>query len=193
MELCDESLSSAQERQPNRSFPEDVVRKICLDISRAIEFIHKKNIAYRDMKTENIMIKTLPNGLKTYKLADFGTAKKNNTQNSSMKSFIGTAAYMAPDVFDHDSSGYTSEVDCWGLGITAYSLLTGKFPYDVNSRDEAYASITNDSVSRYYLPKDLNVSKECRDFVDLLLIKYLNILLFDMCVIHISFNCSKIK
>ena len=175
MELCDESLSSAQERQPNKCFSEEVVRKVCLDISRAIEFIHKKNIAYRDMKIENIMVKTLPNGLKTYKLSDFGTAKKNDTKDSSMKSFIGTAAFMAPETIDQEKSGYTSEVDCWGLGITAYNLLTGKFPYDVNSSEEAYASITNDSVQSYCLPKELNVSKECRNFVNLLLIKYSSI------------------
>lgn len=167
MEQCDESLSSAQEKQPNKCFPEDTVRKVCLDIGRAIEFIHKKNIAYRDMKTGNIMIKTLSNGAKVYKLTDFGTAKKNFSQDASMKSFIGTAAFTAPEVFDK----YTSEVDCWGLGIVAYNLLTGKFPYGVNSRDEAYASITNDTVTRYRLPDDLQVSKECKEFVALLLVK----------------------
>lgn len=189
MELCDESLSSAQERQPNKCFSEEVVRKVCLDISRAIEFIHKKNIAYRDMKIENIMVKTLPNGLKTYKLSDFGTAKKNDTKDSSMKSFIGTAAFMAPETIDQEKSGYTSEVDCWGLGITAYNLLTGKFPYDVNSSEEAYASITNDSVQSYCLPKELNVSKECRNFVNLLLIKYSSI---NVCVCVCVYNLSKI-
>lgn len=172
MELCDGSLSSAQEKQPNKCFSENVVRKICLDISRAIVFIHQKNIAYRDMKTGNIMIKTFQNGFKTYKLSDFGTAKKNDAQSTPMKSFIGTAAYTAPEVFDE----YTSEADCWGLGITAYNLLTGKFPYDVNSRDEAYVNITNTSITRYYLPDDLKVSKECRNFVELLLMKYFKVI-----------------
>lgn len=169
MELCDESLSSAQERQPNNSFPENVVKRVCTDIARAIEHIHRKNIAHRDMKTGNIMVKTLPNGFKMYKLSDFGTAKKNGSNDAPMKSFIGTAAYTAPEVVFEE---YTSEVDCWGLGIIAYNLLTGKFPYDVESRDCAIASITSESVTKYSLPDDINVSNECRSFVSLLLIKY---------------------
>ena len=61
-----------------------------------IEYLHKLNVVYRDIKPENIMIDD-----KGYlKLIDMGTAKVLKLKNGINKTFtlLGTPHYMAPEI-----------------------------------------------------------------------------------------------
>jgi serine/threonine protein kinase len=66
-------------------------------ISEALKFLHEKKIIFRDLKFENILVKTNPNYTYGYQflLTDFGLSKKTNkTENTN---FIGTVSYFAPE------------------------------------------------------------------------------------------------
>lgn len=79
----------------------------------AIEYLHKLNIVYRDIKPENIMIDE-----KGYlKLIDMGTAKILKSKNGINKTFtlLGTPHYMAPEILK--GKGYGLQVDLWSIGI----------------------------------------------------------------------------
>lgn len=78
----------------------------------AIEYLHKMNIVYRDIKPENIMIDD-----KGYlKLIDMGTAKVLKSKNGINKTFtlLGTPHYMAPEILK--GKGYGLQVDLWSIG-----------------------------------------------------------------------------
>ena len=78
----------------------------------AIEYLHKLNIVYRDIKPENIMIDE-----KGYlKLIDMGTAKTLKSKNGINKTFtlLGTPHYMAPEILK--GKGYGLQVDLWSIG-----------------------------------------------------------------------------
>lgn len=78
----------------------------------AIEYLHKLNIVYRDIKPENIMIDE-----KGYlKLIDMGTAKILKAKNGINKTFtlLGTPHYMAPEILK--GKGYGLPVDLWSIG-----------------------------------------------------------------------------
>ena len=78
----------------------------------AIEYLHKLNIVYRDIKPENIMIDE-----KGYlKLIDMGTAKILKSKNGINKTFtlLGTPHYMAPEILK--GKGYGLQVDLWSIG-----------------------------------------------------------------------------
>jgi len=78
----------------------------------AIEYLHKLNIVYRDIKPENIMIDDhgYPN------LINMDTAKILKAKNGINKTFtvLGTPHYMAPEILK--GKGYGLQVDLWSIG-----------------------------------------------------------------------------
>jgi cGMP-dependent protein kinase len=90
----------------------------------SIEYIHLKNIIYRDLKPENVMVENDGH----LKLIDMGTAKKL-TSNKGFRTFtmIGTPHYMAPEVMH--GKGYTFAADIWSLGVVLYEFLCGELPF----------------------------------------------------------------
>lgn len=94
----------------------------CLLLS--LEYLHLKNIIYRDLKPENVMVDD--DGY--LKLIDMGTAKQL-TQEKGFRTFtiIGTPHYMAPEVMQ--GKGYSLPVDLWSLGVLLFEFLCGALPF----------------------------------------------------------------
>ena len=78
---------------------------------QALEYLHSHSppLAHRDIKPENILIQSRTPFV--IKLVDFGLAKNN----SPLKTFCGTNAYAAPEIWKHRH--YTAMVDIWSMGV----------------------------------------------------------------------------
>ena len=113
-----ELLTPLLDRMVEKRLDEKEVVKLGIDMCRALELCHKKNIIHRDIKPQNIFISD--NG--DFKLGDFGIARTMEKTTGGM-SKKGTYKYMAPEVFRGDH--YDSTVDIYSLGIVLYSLLNG--------------------------------------------------------------------
>ena len=91
----------------------------------ALEYVHSKNIAHRDIKCEN----TLMDNEGTVKLCDFGISECIDV-NAKLTSHLmkGTPTYCAPEVFS--SNPYDLRIaDIWSLGVTLYVMMFGKLPF----------------------------------------------------------------
>ncbi|OMJ84662.1 hypothetical protein SteCoe_14181 [Stentor coeruleus] len=91
-----------------------------------IENLHEREIVYRDLKPENVMVDE-----EGYlKLIDFGTAKFVTGKTYTT---VGTPHYMAPEVIT--GSGYTQTADLWSLGVMAYEFFEGVLPFGENEEE----------------------------------------------------------
>lgn len=88
-----------------------------------------------------------------------------------MQSFVGTTAYVAPEILETDSDrGYTHSCDIWSIGILAYALLSAKPPFHGKNDTETCTAIKK---GEYTFPsRDWDgISEEAKDFIRQLLVK----------------------
>lgn len=94
----------------------------------AIESLHERYIAYRDLKPENVLL----DHRGYIKLIDFGCARK--LQDGYAYTVVGTPHYMAPEVLL--GKGYNVCADIWSLGVCCYEFLCGVLPFANDSDSE---------------------------------------------------------
>jgi len=106
--------------------PENKVIKFSLDISRALEFLHKHNTIYRDMKPDNIIATKSGNCV----LIDFGAAKQGMTQSNSKQDEGNATMFKSPGWTcpDQDVGRASAECDLYALGRVIFFMATGIRP-----------------------------------------------------------------
>jgi len=99
---------------------------VILDIARALEHAHSRNIVHRDIKPANILL--TKSGLA--KLADLGLAKRTDESSTltATRQGFGTPYYM-PYEQAIDAKKADARSDIFALGATLYHLVTGEVPF----------------------------------------------------------------
>jgi eukaryotic-like serine/threonine-protein kinase len=102
----------------------------------ALAFAHDQGYIHRDFKDQNILVSGRSSNL-VAKLTDFGLAKSFTHSGMSgvtmAGEMAGTLAYMPPEQL-RNFRDVKPQSDIYAVGMTAYSLLTGKLAIDL-SRD----------------------------------------------------------
>ncbi|KAJ3288690.1 hypothetical protein HDU79_004649 [Rhizoclosmatium sp. JEL0117] len=101
-------------------FSNDMTRFYAAEIVLAIEYLHERDIIYRDLKPENLLLDHHGH----IKIADFGFAKKVEDRTWTL---CGTPEYLAPEIIQ--SKGHGKPVDWWALGILIFEMLAGYPPF----------------------------------------------------------------
>lgn len=97
-------------------FPNDVALFYIAEITLALQYLHDRQIAYRDLKPENLLIGSEGH----LRITDFGFAKKIEDRSYTL---CGTPEYLAPEIIM--GQGHNQGVDWWALGILLYEMLSG--------------------------------------------------------------------
>ena len=93
------------------------------EIAGALDYLHQQKppVIHRDVKPSNLIL--CPDG--NVKLIDFGIAKERELSYSGCTELLGTRGYAAPEQYQ---GNWDERTDIYGLGMTAFYLLTGENP-----------------------------------------------------------------
>merc|ERR1712093_665410 len=116
-------------------FSEGRCRFYASEILLAIEYLHRLNIVYRDLKPENVLLDSDGH----VKITDFGLSKEGISDNVGAKSMCGTPEYLAPEILD--KKGHGKAVDWYSLGALMYEMLTGLPPFYTRDREKLFERI----------------------------------------------------
>lgn len=96
-------------------------------LALAVKYLHNNNIIHRDIKLENILIKSR----KTLKicLTDFGFSRFWNPSPNKIKGEkCGTAYYASPQLFSTDTYDGQKN-DIWAMTVCLFHMVTGTYPF----------------------------------------------------------------
>lgn len=116
-----------------------VIRKV----AEAVQAAHHEGLIHRDLKTANVMVERTEGGKWQPFVLDFGLAREVDAGQTIAGEVAGTPAFMAPE---QARGGRVDKLtDVWGLGATAYALLSGR-PPNKGTTAEAFASLVTKEV-----------------------------------------------
>ncbi|KAJ3082997.1 Serine/threonine kinase, partial [Physocladia obscura] len=135
--------------QERKRFSQVRAKFYACEVLLALEFFHKNNIVYRDLKLDNILM--CPDG--HIKVADYGICKENMPYGMFTRTYCGTPDYMAPEILSQNK--YTRAVDWWSFGILIYVMLVGRYPFHGDDENDILEAILNDAIEYpSNMPKD---------------------------------------
>eukprot|EP00300_Choanocystis_sp_HF-7_P008222 c15791_g1_i1.p1 GENE.c15791_g1_i1~~c15791_g1_i1.p1 ORF type:complete len:340 (+),score=57.15 c15791_g1_i1:90-1109(+) len=148
-----------------------------------VSHLHRKGITHGDIKLENILLTTDPNGSEWDRvlLTDFGFARTRPTPSKARRASLpakacedststegewymcsqrhGTIEYSAPEILTAGGSSCTEydtrKTDAWACGVALYCMLTARLPFDGGSTTQTMSNIMfAESILRF--PSDMS-------------------------------------
>lgn len=113
-----------------QSFSNEEIVNCGIQICTALNCLHNRNMAHRDIKPGNIFVSKVSDGNLMFYLGDFGSVKESSMGLSIGRSrtISGTELYLAPY---WENTQYRIQRDLYSLGLTLFWMATGgNLPYE---------------------------------------------------------------
>jgi tetratricopeptide (TPR) repeat protein len=114
---------------------------LIVQMLRALAYLHRHGILHRDVKPDNVAVVGMQ-----VKLLDFGLSTYLEAIEPPGTYWAGTLAYMAPEMLRGEE--ITAATDLYGVGMVAYELLVGEYPFDLRDRNALRAQLLETTLPR---------------------------------------------
>ncbi|KWU42126.1 kinase-like protein, partial [Rhodotorula sp. JG-1b] len=143
MELCHGGpILKIKDGQDATPYSEEEARQIFRQLVLGIAYLHHNEIIHRDIKPDNALF---ADEAKTHvKLVDFGVSKfaaGPSPTTAPKVSVAGSPAYMAPELLPGGRGDQVKEAEFCGIGVTLYTLVTGRLPFRSDDPVEMFERI----------------------------------------------------
>jgi serine/threonine protein kinase len=123
----------------HEGLPVKKILDIAIQVCDGLAAAHEKGIVHRDIKSENIMLKSKGQ----VKIMDFGLAQvKGATKLTKEGSTLGTAAYMSPEQARGEEVDHRTDI--FSFGVVLYEMLSGRTPFRGEHTAALIYSIANE-------------------------------------------------
>ena len=143
-----------------KTLTENELKKIMLELSRAVLFLHSVGIIHRDLKPENVLIFKNDNGKIEVKLIDFGFSRILGKLDKLNEAY-GTFSYASPEILN--KKPYNFKTDIWSLGVIFYLVLFGIHPFGENEKNLKDIN-HNILIAKYKIPD--NVDNKMKSLIE---------------------------
>ncbi|KAL3774087.1 hypothetical protein HJC23_014014 [Cyclotella cryptica] len=117
-----------------RKLNEHSAKNVIEQILRALVYLHRLGIVHRDLKLENVLYENNSKDA-SIRLIDFGLSRTFD-RTCVLNDYSRTPYTMTPEVAAGNAkSAITDKADVWAVGIIAWVLLSGEFPFVKTSAD----------------------------------------------------------
>ncbi len=116
--------------------------RLIVDVGEGLAHTHRRSVLHRDVKPANVFIAADGSA----KLGDFGTGMFLAEDSTDR---VGTAFYMAPEIFEGARASQRSDI--YSLGVLAYEVIAGERPFVGDTYDGLMLAHLSG------IPKDLHV------------------------------------
>ena len=157
-------------KKEGKDFTEEEIFDYLIDILLALYTLNRKGIVHRDIKSENILLKTEKINDKDVtiaKLSDLGLGRQIEGATGAYTT-CGTAYYVSPEIAAGEKK-YSYNADIWSLGIVLYELITKNKPWF--DPEMSTAEFFQFVVEHKYPPLPENTNKYLKYLVKIMLKK----------------------
>jgi len=130
--------SLATRLQPGVPMPLEETVALVWQAAEGLAVLHAQGVVHRDIKPQNLLLRTDRDGQDRLLVADLGVAKAM-LHASGLTQVVGTPSYMAPE--QAIGGGIDRRADVHALAAVAYQMLTGQLVREGTVADLARASL----------------------------------------------------
>merc|ERR1719253_147376 len=115
--------------------PINETKAILRQLLKGVAALHEEGCIHKDLKLENVMVHRNKINAEepVVKLIDFDTAQNWEPDSPKSKTVLGTDQYISSEAY---AGKYSPASDIFAVGVIAYRLLTGRFPFDSRMFDD---------------------------------------------------------
>lgn len=118
---------------------------VLADVAEAVHAAHRTGLVHRDLKPNNIMVESGPEGGWHPWVLDFGLARNSSVDTmTTIGGVAGTPPYMAPEQARGDHPRIDRRTDVYSLGATLFDILSGRPPFVADSMVDVMLKVVSE-------------------------------------------------
>lgn len=146
---------------------------ICFyEVAEALRYVHSQNVVHRDLKPENILVFSPT----IFVISDFSASSKLESGDEKLLDTKGSPAFLSPEECGGESFS-PKPADVWAYGVTIFSCLFHKLPFNLDEGQGKTVASTVYSVSQLLeteelvIPTEPKVSEDAIELLKSILVK----------------------